>query len=192
MGWTDPQWLAGQVSGLVALGLCILAFASKKDDRLFLILIGANIAFAAQFVFFESWVAAALTGLIVVRLMLVRRFKGSVPVMSAMLVATAIAAWLTWSGPLDTLPLLASVLGTLGMFLLHGIAMRWVLALAALTWTLNNFLIGSFGGTVAEAMITVTNLITIWRLHRDRVSRAVRNPQSRSVTDHGAELARQH
>ncbi len=192
MGWTDPQWLAGQLSGLIALALCILAFASKKDDRLFLILIGANIAFAAQFIFFESWVAAALTGLIVVRLMLVRRFKGSISVMSAMLGATAIAAWLTWSGPMDTLPLLASVLGTLGMFLLSGIAMRWVLALAALTWTLNNFLIGSFGGTIAEAMITVTNLITIWRLYRDRRAVTAYDRQSPTAPGRGAELVRQH
>lgn len=168
MPLTDPLWLGGQAAGMIALALCVLAFASKKDDRLFLILIGANIAFTAQFLFFQSWVAAILTFLIIIRLMLVRRYKRSLPVMSGLLAASGLAAWLTWSGPLDSLALTATVLGTLGMFLLHGIAMRWVLALAALTWALNNFLLGSVGGTLAELLIVTTNLTTIWRMHRDK------------------------
>ncbi|BBI64485.1 hypothetical protein HSBAA_57910 [Vreelandella sulfidaeris] len=64
----------------------------------------------------------------------------------------------------DFLPMTAMVLGTVGMFLLRGIAMRICLGLAALAWMLNNLLIGAIGGTVAEGLIVITNIITIVRM----------------------------
>lgn len=164
----DPQWLAGQALGLVALALCLVAFSSKRDDRLLLILIAANVAFALHFVCFERWVPAGLAGLIVVRILLVRRYKGNWPVMLGMLGASLLTAALTWQGPQDWLALTASVLGTFGMFMLHGVPMRAVLAGAAAAWTLNNLLIGSIGGSIAEGLIMMTNLVTIARLLRDR------------------------
>jgi hypothetical protein len=43
-----------------------------------------------------------------------------------------------------------------------------VLGLAAFSWMLNNIVIGSVGGILAEAMVLVTNLVTIIRLYRMR------------------------
>lgn len=164
--------IAGQAVSLVALALCVVAFASKRDDRLLVILIFANVAFALHFVLFESWVAAGITALIVLRIILVRRYKGSWLMASLLLAASLAMAMLTWQRPLDILPLIAAVLGTIGMFILQGIPMRLLLAGAALAWTLNNLLIGSIGGTLAEALILITNLVTIARLARDRPHRA--------------------
>ncbi|WP_346795974.1 YgjV family protein [Halomonas sp. Bachu 37] len=158
--------LAGQVCGLVALVICLVAFASKNDDRMLMLLISANVAFALQFAFFASWTATALTVLVIVRIVLARRYLGSRRVMTGVLVASGIAATLTWQSWIDILPLTAMLLGTIGMFLLRGIAMRVFLGLAALAWMLNNLLIGTIGGTLAEALIVVTNAITIMRLLR--------------------------
>lgn len=160
--------LAGQFFGLVALVICLLAFSSKNDDRLLVLLISANVAFVLQFVFFSSWTAAALTVLVIVRIVLARRYAGSQWVMWVVLVANLMAAALTWRGWLDLLPLTAATLGTVAMFLLRGIPMRVVLGLAALSWMLNNLAIGSIGGTLAEGLIFVTNLITIARMARAR------------------------
>ena len=41
-----------------------------------------------------------------------------------------------------------------------------LLGLAALAWMLNNIVIGSVGGILAEGMVLVTNIITIVRLYR--------------------------
>lgn len=158
--------LAGQLCGLVALVICVVAFASKNDDRLLVLLISANVAFALQFVFFESWTAAALTVLVIVRIVLARRYLGSKAVMAGVLLASGIAAAFTWQSWVDILPVAAMVLGTVGMFLMRGIAMRVFLGLAAFAWMLNNLLIGTIGGTVAEGLIVVTNIITIIRLVR--------------------------
>lgn len=158
--------LAGQVCGLVALVVCVAAFASKSDDRLLMLLISANVAFALQFVFFGSWTAAVLTMLVIVRIILARRYMGSKAVMVGVLLASGVAAFFTWQSWVDFLPIAAMVLGTFAMFLLRGIPMRAFLGLAATLWMLNNLLIGSIGGTLAEGLIVVTNIITIIRLAR--------------------------
>lgn len=158
--------LAGQLFGLVALVICVVAFASKNDDRLLVLLISANVAFALQFVFFGSWTAAALTVMVIVRIVLARRYMGSKAVMVGVLLASGIAAAFTWQNWVDILPMAAMVMGTVGMFLLRGIAMRVCLGLAALAWMLNNLLIGAIGGTIAEGLIVVTNIFTITRLVR--------------------------
>lgn len=161
------RWLLGQGVSLVALALCLVAFASKRDERLFVLLLFANIAFAAQFALFQSWVAAGISALIVLRIALVRRFPRSRTLMVAMLIATLVVAALTWSGPRDVPALTAGLLGTYGMFMLRGVAMRASLAVAAFCWIISNLLAGSIGGTVAESLIFLTNAITILRLRRD-------------------------
>ncbi len=154
--------------GLLALGLCIAAFANKRDDRLLLILILANVAFATQFFLLGGWVAGAISCLIVLRILLVRRFKKNWYVMASMLAATGLAALLTWQGPLDGVPLLAGLIGTYAMFMLDGIPMRVLLAFAAACWLLANHLSGSVGAMIAEALILVTNAVTIYRLYLDK------------------------
>lgn len=163
------RWLLGQGISLVALGLCIAAFASKRDDRLLVLALFANIAFALQFALFESWVAAGIAGLIVLRIALVRRFPGNATIMTAMLVATLGIAALTWQGLHDAPALAAGLLGTYGMFMLRGIPMRALLAAAAFCWIVSNVLAGSIGGTLAETLIFVTNLVTMWRIRRDNL-----------------------
>lgn len=165
LGW---RFIGGQALSLVALALCIAAFSSKRDDRLLFILISANVAFTLHFMLLGGWTAAAVTALIVVRIALARHYKGSWPIALMLLVASCGAAVVTWQGPLDTFALVAAILGTIAMFLLTGIPMRLVLAGAALAWLLNNLLLASIGGVIAEALILATNLITIRRMVLDR------------------------
>lgn len=161
------QPLLGQLVGLVALALCIAAFANKRDDRLLVILVFANVAFAVQFLLLGGWVAGSISSLIVVRILLVRRYKRSRLVMSAMLAATGLVAGLAWQGPLDAVPLLAGLVGTYAMFMLDGIPMRLLLAVGAACWMLANHLTGSLGALLAESLILVTNAATIVRMWRE-------------------------
>ncbi|MGF2686865.1 YgjV family protein [Marinobacter sp. DUT-3] len=158
--------MLGQVCGLIALGFCVAGFANRNDDRLMVLLISANVAFALMFAFFQSWTAVALTVLVILRIALARKFLGSWRIMTVILAVNLLVAAVTWRVPTDVFPLTAAVLGTVGMFMLRGIPLRIVLGLAALSWMLNNIVIGSVGGTLAEGMVLVTNIITIIRLHR--------------------------
>ncbi|KFF47445.1 membrane protein [Gammaproteobacteria bacterium MFB021] len=162
----DATTLAAQLGGLIALGFIILAFASRQDDRLLLHLIFANVAFAVHFLLFGEWTAAGITLLVIVRILLARRYRGDWRVMLGMLALNLAVALAVARGPADLWPLVATLFGTVGMFMLRGIPMRLCLAAAALAWLINNALIGSLGGIVAELLALVTNLVTIWRLRR--------------------------
>lgn len=162
----DPAAVAGQFFGLVALVLCVVSFATRRDERLMLLLISANVAFALQFFFFQSWTAATLTALVIVRIELARRFPHNIGMMAGMLATSAMAALLTWQSWADLPAVVAMALGTVGMFMLRGIPMRVLLSLAALAWMTSHALIGAVGGLLAEALVLITNAITICRIHR--------------------------
>ena len=160
--------MLGQVAGLFALAFCIAGFANKNDDRLMVLLISANVAFVLMFAFFQSWTAAALTGLVIVRIQLARHYQGNWRLMLGLLAVSGLAAWATWQSITDAFAVMAMTCGTVGMFMLRGIPLRVLLGLAAFFWMMNHLVVGSVGGTLAEAMVIVTNIITIIRLHRLR------------------------
>ncbi|REC95144.1 YgjV family protein [Kushneria indalinina] len=66
--------LAGQFFGFVSLLLYLLAFASRRDERLMVILVLANVTFALQFAFLGSWTAATLSLVVILRIALARRY----------------------------------------------------------------------------------------------------------------------
>lgn len=167
---TTARWFAGQAFGVIALTLCMLGFVSKRDDRLLLLLLMGNMAFAFQFAMFSSWVAAAISMLIVLRVYLARRYPRNWSIMLMMLAATVLVAIPTWTALRDVWALAAGVIGTYAMFMCAGIAMRWLLALAASCWIVSNWLIQSYGGILAEVLILVANMVTVARLYRDRIN----------------------
>jgi hypothetical protein len=68
--------------------------------------------------------------------------------------------------PSDWLPLGASCLGTLALFLLQGIPMRLLMFCGTGLWIANNLIVGSIGGTALELVVAAVNATTIWRLWR--------------------------
>ena len=171
MDFASPEF-AGQLAGVVALVLCVIAFASKDDDRLLAILISGNVAFAVQFALFGAWVAAAISLTVIVRIILARRLRGHWPTMLTMLAITFGVAALGWQGPMDAFPLAAGVFGTVSMFMLRGIPMRIGLVGASICWIVTNAALGAIGALVAEVLMLGAGLVTIARLWRgERVAR---------------------
>ena len=66
----------------------------------------------------------------------------------------------------DWLPLGASCIGTLALFLLRGIPMRLAMLCGTCLWIANNIVAGSIGGTALEIVIAAVNMTTIWRMAR--------------------------
>ena len=164
----SPRWLLGQAVSLLALGLCLAGFANKDDNKLLLILIAANVAFATQFVLLGSWVAGGITCIVILRIVLARIYHRNLYIMCALLAATAATAVIGWQDWKDAPALIAGILGTVGMFAFRGSIMRWWLFVAAFCWVLSNLAIGSIGGVLAETLVMTTNIITIWRIEMDK------------------------
>lgn len=72
-----------------------------------------------------------------------------------------------WS---DWLPLGASCIGTLALFLMQGVRMRLAMLCGTVLWIANNVIAGSIGGTALELVIAAVNIVTIRRMvHEARV-----------------------
>jgi Bacterial inner membrane protein len=74
--------------------------------------------------------------------------------------------WWLFQGWLSLLPIAASCLGTLALFLLQGLRMRLLMLAGTLCWVANNLIVGSIGGTLLELTVAAVNGLTIWRLWR--------------------------
>jgi hypothetical protein len=74
--------------------------------------------------------------------------------------------WWLFQGWLSLLPIAASCLGTLALFLLQGLSMRLLMLAGTLCWVANNLIVGSIGGTLLELVVAAVNGLTIWRLWR--------------------------
>ena len=67
---------------------------------------------------------------------------------------------------------LTSVLGTFALFFLKGVQMRLVMLGGTALWLVHNYLVGSLGGTVLEAVLCITNLVTIFRMRNTELAQA--------------------
>ena len=63
--------------------------------------------------------------------------------------------------------ILTSSLATYGLYRTSGIQMRLLFLTNNVGWTINNYIVGSIGGTLMEATFIIMNLITIYRLRSD-------------------------
>jgi len=68
----------------------------------------------------------------------------------------------------DLWPIIGTSIGTYSLFCLSGIRMRIGFLIGASCWLTNNILVGSIGGTLLEMTVIMMNMITIFRLYRQR------------------------
>jgi len=158
-GWRAPA----QLFGYLAFALGVASFLQKSDRRFKWFMAGECLAYVVHFWLLGVPTAAASSGVSLVRSLLSLYTRSAWVAFAVVAVNLALGyglatQWWNW------LPLLASTIGTLALFLLHGIRMRVVMLAGTLLWIVNNVLSGSIGGTALELTILAVNCSTIWRL----------------------------
>lgn len=152
--------------GYVTLVIGVAAFLQKNDQRLRALNATECVTYALHF-----WLLGNLSGVAGAGISSVRSYL-SLFTQSIWVAAAAILVNLTVGlhfvhSPAGLLPLAASVMGTIAVFLLSGISMRAVMLCSSLCWLSNNLLCHSIGGTILESFISCSNIVTIVRLSRD-------------------------
>ncbi len=160
------DWLSpAQCFGYLAFVLGVASFLQTNDRRFKQLMISECLAYVAHFALLGNPTAVASSVVSVVRSALALRTKS--PWVAAAVVAVNIALGLAIAQqPSDWLPLIASCLGTIALFLLQGIPMRLLMLCGTGLWIANNVIVGSIGGTALEVTIAVVNTTTILRLYR--------------------------
>lgn len=165
MAMTADGLSPAQCVGYLAFVLGVGSFLQTDDRRFKVWMTGECIAYMAHFALLGHPTALASSALSTLRSLLSLHTRSrwvAVGVVAAN-IAFGLGIATRWS---DWLPLGASCLGTLALFLLQGIAMRLLMLCGTGLWLLNNVLAGSIGGVALEAVVMLTNLSTLWRMAR--------------------------
>jgi len=169
-----------QLFGYAAFVLGVLSFLQKDDRRFKLYMSAECLAYVVHFALLGNPTAVASSVISVARSVLSLYTKAAwvAFVMVALNLALGwglVELWWNW------LPLLASCIGTLALFLLSGIRMRLVMLLGTGCWLVNNILSGSIGGTALELVILVTNLRTIFTLRQQNTEAQAKVAEAQSA-----------
>lgn len=79
------------------------------------------------------------------------------------LALSTLLLWLTYQSPLQLLPFLAAIVGTIGSFQSKVLWVRSCMALGACAWIIHNILVGSPVAVAMELAFLASNLLGFWR-----------------------------
>lgn len=188
----DLIWWVGQVIGFIALLLGRSAFAQKSDLQFKRKMTLFCLIEAIHFAFLTAW--SASFGCLVnscrsfastrTRSKIVMFFflalLWSIGVLaivnfnSTLLVTTYHDQhlWgllkLLFKEPFRFLPLLGSTIGTIGLFLLTGLRLRYAVFTCSFLWFIHNVIVISIGPSIMEAVFMYTNYKTILSLKKEQ------------------------
>lgn len=161
--WGSPAQCVGYAAFVLGVGSFL-----QTDDRRFKLFMAAEcIAYVLHFWLLGNPTAVASSVISTVRSVLAL-YTRSVWVAAAVVAANIGFGLAIAERPADWLPLAASCLGTIALFLLQGIAMRLLMLCGTALWIANNVIVGSIGGTALEIVIAAVNVVTIVRMARAR------------------------
>lgn len=166
LDWFSPA----QCVGYVAFVLGVSSFLQTDDRRFKLFMTGECLAYIAHFALLGNPTAVASSVVSTIRSALALHTQ-SPWVAAAVVVANVSVGIMVAERLSDWLPLLASISGTLALFLLKGIQMRMLMLLGTTFWIANNIIVGSIGGTALELVVATVNIYTMVRMwQRARVA----------------------
>lgn len=163
--WYSPAQCAGYLAFVLGVG----SFLQTDDKRFKMFMTGECLAYIVHFALLGNPTAVASSGVSFARSL------ASLYTRSAWVAAVVVAANIGFGLALarqasDCLPLAASCLGTLALFLLRGVQMRLLMLCGTGLWIANNVIAGSIGGTALEVVVAAVNVWTILRMRRQAVA----------------------
>ena len=160
--WFSPAQLVGYAAFVLGVGSFM-----QKDDRRFKIFMAAEcLAYIIHFTLLGRPTAVASSTMSLLRSVLSLYTRSKWVALLVILANLALGLALA-TRPSDWLPLGASCIGTLALFLMEGVRMRVAMLCGTVLWIVNNVIAGSVGGTALEVVIAAVNIMTIRRMMRD-------------------------
>ncbi len=163
--WFSPAQCVGYAAFVLGVG----SFLQTDDRRFKLFMAGECLAYIVHFALLGNPTAVASSTMSFLRSVLALRTR-SIWVAVAVVACNLALGCVLVRQPADWLPLAASCIGTLALFLLQGIPMRLAMLVGTCLWIANNVIAGSIGGTALEVVVALVNVTTIIRLSRSRTA----------------------
>ena len=163
----NDAFSAAQIAGYVAFVLGVVCML-QKDDRPFKIFMAAECLVYALHFFLLGNPTAVASSLVSLTRSVLSLYTRSIYIVLAIVAINISLGIVLVNKPTDALPLIASCIGTIALFLFEGIQMRVMVLVGTSLWLINNILVGSYGGTALETVILLVNSWTIWRMRHGR------------------------
>lgn len=157
-----PQFL-----GILAFILGVVCFYQRNDKTLKIVMLVQNITYMSHFWLLGANVAA-ISALISTIRTATSIYISSKYVALFFVILGLIFGYIITDSMWQIFPIIASVIGTISLFLLQGIPMRLFMLVGSFCWLINNILVSSLGGILLESTVITMNTITIIRLLRQK------------------------
>ena len=160
--WFSPAQWAGYAAFVLGVG----SFMQKDDRRFKLFMAAECLAYIIHFTLLGRPTAVASSTMSLLRSVLALYTRSRWVALFVILANIGLGLGFATRAS-DWLPMGASCIGTLALFLMEGVRMRVAMLCGTLLWIVNNIIAGSVGGTALEVVIAAVNLVTIRRMLRD-------------------------
>ena len=154
--------------GLVASALVILSFTQKSDKRFkILIALGASV-FTLHFFLLGAYAGAVVGAINASRTITSMKYHNSNKVLGFFIVLYVLAAIYFFKDVIDLLPIFSGAVSTIALFKLSGIKLRVAYLVTESGWLAYTIIIKSLGGLITNVFVISTNVLTIYRLLKDK------------------------
>lgn len=160
--------IIAQAIGLLATAFVVGSFAHKRDNHLKIWVAVGNVIFALHFFMLGAYAGMLINIINIFRATFSIKFHKSTKMMIFFWSIYIMTGVYIYEKPVDTLPVLASLLGTFSMFKLSGIKFRLFTMLGSSSWLIYATVFQSIGGMITETFLMVLNSSTIYRLIKDK------------------------
>ncbi len=159
--------IVAQAFGFVSLVLGLSTFYQKDDRKLKWVMLLLNMNHLVHFLLLGS-MTSAMGALLSALRTGAAIYTRSIWVACLFIVTTLVTGVVFAENWLQMLPLAGTIVGTFSIFVLKGIALRTGFLIGASCWLVNNLMVGSIGGSMLEMAVITMNMITIYRLYRNK------------------------
>jgi len=154
--------MLSQLLAFLAFIAGISAFQLKQRQAMLLCWFLSATLNASHFMVLGQLAAGIFVGFTAVRF-LVAAYYPRPQLMWLFLVLSTLLLWLTYQNPLQLLPFLAAIVGTIGSFQQNVLVVRTCMAIGACAWICHNMLIGSPVAVMMELAFLGSNLLGFLR-----------------------------
>lgn len=159
-----PYITPAQMIGHLGLILGLIGVSQKNDKRFRLIMGSQALTLAIHF-FMLGATSAGYVGLLVSS----RNFISLAPInikkiAPLYILAFMIVGFVNYTHWMGLLPVIASIMATVAILCMKGVAMRTLFTCTSVLWLIHNIYYGSIGPSVMEFIMVILGMITVYRL----------------------------
>ncbi|MGB3209359.1 MAG: YgjV family protein [Desulforhopalus sp.] len=151
---------------LIGIAICTdtLSFQFKERKKIVACLLVSCGLISAHFMLLGHWTAACL-GLVAAVRFTTSMFTTSKKMMGLFILATIIISIFTYEGLLSILGCTGGIFGTVASFCKEDKLLRQLMLVGTSLWIIHNFLAGSPGAVLMEAIFISSNLVGYFRFY---------------------------